>query len=58
MMLAASKVLIYNPPGSADPSWTPTVQTHSKAITPGKTDKVVGTRFNGLSQAMAHKRET
>ena len=54
MMLAASAVVLYNPPGSPDPSWAPAIKTHPKSVTPGKTYKITGTQFNGLSQAMSY----
>lgn len=46
-------VVIYNPSGSPKRSWAPTIQTYPKRIAAGKTYKITGTQFNGLSQAMA-----
>lgn len=54
MMLGASTVLLYNPQGSPEASWAPSILTYSKTVTRGKTYKIVGTQFNGLSQAMAY----
>lgn len=44
---------IYTPTGKPQASWAPTIKTYSKTLTPGKTYKITGTQFNGLSQAVA-----
>ncbi|MGA8473741.1 MAG: hypothetical protein WB681_01620 [Candidatus Cybelea sp.] len=54
MMPAASTVVLYNPPGSPNPSWAPAIKNYPKSVAPGKTYKITGERFNGLSQAMAY----
>ncbi|HEY6325227.1 MAG TPA: hypothetical protein VIW73_01750 [Candidatus Cybelea sp.] len=53
MMTAAAEVVIYTPKGSPDASWAPTIKRYPKTIAGGKTYKIIGTQFNGLSQAMA-----
>jgi hypothetical protein len=54
MMLAASTVALYNPPGSPKASWAPSIKSYPKSVTFGKTYKITGTQFNGLSQAMSY----
>ena len=54
MMTAASVVVLYTPKGSPRPSWAPAIKSYPKDLTPGKTYKITGTQFNGLSQAMSY----
>lgn len=54
MMTAASEVVLYTPKGAPDPSWAPAIKGYPKAIAPGKTYRLTGTQFNGLSQAMSY----
>ncbi len=44
---------VYNPTGTSDPSWAPTITSVTTSVTRGKTYKISGTQFNGLSQAAA-----
>lgn len=44
---------IYTPKGSPKQAWAPAVTRVEKSIVPGKTYKISGTQFNGLSQAMS-----
>ncbi len=53
MMLGYSQVVLYSPTGSAQASWAPTIKNAPSAVTAGKTYKISGTQFNGLSQAMS-----
>jgi len=53
MMLGAREVVLYTPRGKANSSWAPTITTYHKTIAAGKTYKITGTQFNGLSQAMS-----
>jgi hypothetical protein len=53
MMTAAHTVVLYTPPGSPKAAWRPTITNYPKAIAPGKTYRIAGTQFNGLSQALA-----
>ncbi len=46
-------VVLYTPTGSSSSSWAPTISSVSKSLAPGKTYKITGTQFNGMSQAMA-----
>ncbi|HEV3092364.1 MAG TPA: hypothetical protein VGX91_13065 [Candidatus Cybelea sp.] len=48
-----SQVELYSPSGSSNSSWAPTIQTAPKSVAPGKTYKISGTQFNGMSLAMA-----
>ena len=54
MMTAASIVVLYTPKGSPRSSWAPVIKSYPKDLTPGKTYKITGTQFNGLSQAMSY----
>jgi hypothetical protein len=54
LMLAALRVVLYNPTGSPKASWMPTIESYPKNVTAGKTYKITGTQFNGLGQAMAY----
>ncbi|MGC1380244.1 MAG: hypothetical protein WA814_04390 [Candidatus Baltobacteraceae bacterium] len=53
MMFANSGAVLYTPTGSPKPSWAPTIKKYPKSVTAGKTYKITGTQFNGLSQAMS-----
>lgn len=46
-------VVLYTPSGSSNSSWAPAISNVSKSLSPGKTYKITGTQFNGMSQAMA-----
>jgi len=52
-LFCSSTVQIYTPSGKPQASWAPTIKSYSKSLTPGKTYKITGTQFNGLSQAVA-----
>lgn len=56
MVLPTGQVLVggtevYNPTGTYDASWAPTITSVTTSVTRGKTYKISGTQFNGLSQA-------
>lgn len=56
MMLPNGQVLVggsevYTPTGTYSPSWAPTIKSVPTAVVRGSTYKVIGTQFNGLSQA-------
>jgi len=58
MVLPTGQILIggsqvYNPPGTYEASWAPTISTYPSSVTPGNTYQISGTQFNGLSQANA-----
>ena len=53
MMLGSSGVVLYTPKGKPQAGWAPTITKAPASITPGKTYKITGTQFNGLSQAVA-----
>ncbi len=53
LMLGASGVVLYTPKGKPQAGWAPTITAAPAGITPGKTYKITGTQFNGLSQAVA-----
>jgi hypothetical protein len=58
MMLPTGQVLVggtevYNPTGTYDAAWAPTIKTVASSVTRGSTYKILGTQFNGLSQAAA-----
>jgi hypothetical protein len=58
MMLPTGQVLVggsevYNPTGTYEAGWVPTITSVSSTLTPGTTHKISGTQFNGLSQAAA-----
>jgi len=44
---------VYNPTGTYQAAWAPTITSVSSAVTRGTTYKISGTQFNGLSQAAA-----
>jgi hypothetical protein len=51
VLLAGSKV--YNGGGTYQPGWQPEITEYPLSVTPGSTYKILGTQFNGLSQANA-----
>ncbi len=52
-LFCSSSVQIYTPTGKPLTSWAPAIKSYSKTLVPGKTYKITGTQFNGLSQAVA-----
>ena len=44
---------VYNPAGTYEQSWAPTITSVETNLTRGSTYKISGTQFNGLSQAAA-----
>lgn len=44
---------VYNPTGTYDAAWAPTITSVASSLTRGSTYKISGTQFNGLSQAAA-----
>jgi|SRR5580658_8030 hypothetical protein len=50
---AGFAVEVYNPTGTYQPSWAPTIASAPSSVNRGQTYKVYGTQFNGLSQAAA-----
>jgi hypothetical protein len=58
IMLPTGQVLVggsevYNPAGTYDASWAPTIASVPTSVNRGSTYKISGTQFNGLSQAAA-----
>jgi hypothetical protein len=58
MILPTGQVLVggaevYNPTGTYEAGWAPTITTIASSVTRGSTYKISGTQFNGLSQAAA-----
>ncbi|MGA7247382.1 MAG: hypothetical protein WBW89_06460 [Candidatus Cybelea sp.] len=53
IMMLGNSVALYTPPGSPKASWAPTIKKYPKSVSAGKTYKITGTQFNGLSQAMS-----
>ena len=58
MVLPTGQVLVegsevYNPTGTYEAAWAPTVTSVSSSVTRGSTYVISGTQFNGLSQAAA-----
>ena len=47
-------VWVYNPTGSPNPAWAPTVQSAPASVKPGESYTISGYRFNGMSQATAY----
>src|SRR5205814_1317306 len=45
---------IYTPDGAPAPSWAPTITQYPGKVTPGCSYNLVGTQFNGLSQAVSY----
>jgi hypothetical protein len=48
-----SNVYLYNPGGSPNPSWAPTITTYPQQVHIGDSYTISGTQFNGLSQGSA-----
>jgi Kelch motif protein len=44
---------VYNPTGTYDAAWAPTITSVASSLNRGATYKIAGTQFNGLSQAAA-----
>jgi hypothetical protein len=44
---------VYNPTGTFEAGWAPTITSVTSTVTRGSTYKISGTQFNGLSQAAA-----
>ncbi|MGA9352917.1 MAG: hypothetical protein WBV46_04450 [Terriglobales bacterium] len=44
---------VYNPSGTYEAAWQPTITSCPTTVTPGTTYEISGTQFNGLSQANA-----
>jgi len=44
---------VYNPAGTYEAAWQPTITSCPTSVTPGATYEISGTQFNGLSQANA-----
>ncbi len=53
VMMVGYSVTLFNPSGSAKSSWAPAITNAPSKLAPGKTYKITGTQFNGLSQAVA-----
>ncbi|HEX3664425.1 MAG TPA: hypothetical protein VHU23_04240 [Rhizomicrobium sp.] len=58
MVLPTGEVLIagytvYQPKGTYQPAWQPTISSSPSTVSRGSTYKISGTQFNGLSQAAA-----
>jgi hypothetical protein len=58
LLLPTGQVLIggtgiYDPAGSPQPGWAPTIASYPSSVTRGSTYRISGTQFNGLSQANA-----
>lgn len=47
-------VTLYDPDGTAQANWAPTIASNPAVITPGATHTISGMRFNGLSQAVSY----
>lgn len=59
LMLPTGQVLVggsqvYNPAGTYQAAWQPTITSVPTSLTRGTTYKISGTQFNGLSQAAAY----
>jgi hypothetical protein len=53
VLVGGSPTQVYNPTGTYQSSWAPTITTHLTKVTRGLTYLISGTQFNGLSQAAA-----
>ena len=53
LLFCSSSVTVYTPTGSPKGSWAPTIKKVATHIAAGKTYKITGTQFNGLSQGVA-----
>jgi hypothetical protein len=47
-------VSVYNPAGTYNPAWAPSIQSAPTRVTPGGSYVISGHRFNGMSQAAAY----
>jgi len=47
-------VSVYNPPGTYNPAWAPTIQSAPSRVSQGGSYMISGYRFNGMSQAAAY----
>jgi len=47
-------VEVFTGTGSPNPAWAPVISSAPKTVTPGKTYKISGVGFNGMSQASAY----
>ena len=52
-LFCTSSLTVYTPKGKPKAGWAPTIKSYPRSLTPGKTYKITGTQFNGLSQAIA-----
>jgi len=50
----STDVELYNPTGSANPAWAPTISKVATTLTHGKSYLLTGTQLNGLSQGAAY----
>ncbi|HEX4012796.1 MAG TPA: hypothetical protein VHX17_02765 [Candidatus Cybelea sp.] len=53
LMLGSGQTVLYTPTGKPQAAWAPTVSKAPANVVPGKTYRITGTQFNGLSQAMS-----
>ncbi len=53
VMFTSTKVSLYTPSGSPQASWAPTITKVSKSLKRGKSYRIFGTQFTGLSQGMS-----
>jgi hypothetical protein len=53
VLMLGQRLVLYTPSGSPKASWLPKITAYPKSVAPGKTYKIVGTHFNGFSQAMS-----
>ncbi|MGH7038878.1 MAG: hypothetical protein ACREE4_01985 [Stellaceae bacterium] len=51
-------VWVYNPSGSPNPAWAPTISTAPSTISRGHTYPLTGTQFNGLSEGAYYGDDT
>src|SRR5215468_7289259 len=47
-------VSVYNPPGTYNPTWAPTIQSAPTRVSAGGSYMISGYRFNGMSQGAAY----
>lgn len=53
ILMFGADVVAYTPAGTPKTSWAPRIKSHPERVKGGKTYKITGTQFNGLSQAMS-----
>jgi hypothetical protein len=53
VLILTQSVVLYTPPGKPKAAWAPSIETFPKRLNAGKTYKITGTQFTGLSQAMS-----